>query len=242
MTSAAEILRHGQLPAFLLVRSLRADYLEIHYDTLEIDGEVLGLFDSFAEAQAMVPAPTVPTDPQKLVLVKRRFGEIIDSDPRTGKQVRRLAKVFFDTDPSNKLSLAGNRPGDLDIFGERYTIVWVCPPDIDVVVERLLEELAGRLGGEPLSLETAFLRALEQAAASESGEEDSNDRRIDAYDLWDLWNRYIDRICWYDPKGQGHSRTGSHSGTPSGSGWPRCPTAPPMPTGSGWRSRVFSGA
>ena len=48
-----------------------------------------------------------------------------------------------------------------------------------------------------------FLRALEQAAAAESEEEETDSERIDAYDLWDLWNHNIDRLCWYDPDGQG---------------------------------------
>ena len=43
------------------------------------------------------------------------------------------------------------------------------------------KELARRLSGEPFSLEMEFLRALEQAAAAESGEEASDSERIDAY-------------------------------------------------------------
>ena len=233
MTSAAEILRHAQLPAFLLVRNLRADYLEINCDAPEIDGDVLGVFDSFAEAQALVPAPTVPTDPQKLILSKRRFGEIIGSDPRTGKQVRKLADVFFDTDPSNKLSQVGNRPSDLDIFGERYTIVWVCPPDIDVVVERLLEELAGRLATEPLSLETAFLRALEQAAAAESGRRQATASASTPM-TYGKSGTTISTASAGTIRTVKECRTGSLSWTLSGSGWPSCPTAQPTPTGSGW--------
>ena len=158
MTTAAEILSHACLPAFLLVRNLQAEYEEIFSDARKIDGHVLGLFDSFEEAQARVPVPLVPTDPQKRLLFKHRFGEIISLNPRTGKQVTRLANGFFDTSPCQKLSMGGNLPRDRDIFGERYTIVWVCPADLDLVIERLIDELLGRLSGEHSSLESQFLR------------------------------------------------------------------------------------
>jgi hypothetical protein len=208
MQKAADVLPQTPLPAFLLLKNMHEDWPGIvGLDAACLDGEVLWITDSFEEAHELVPAPTVPTDPEKLALLQDRFGVDHCYDPETGEWTEHLPHLAFDTDPDhNGLRLLDDVPRDFDIFGESYTVVWVCPADVQAVVDRLMghaaERLTGRIGiPAPLELLRLFNEADPRTA-----------RRIDGYDLFEIWRQYIDRICFFAPElepaeGPGGSRS-----------------------------------
>jgi hypothetical protein len=103
-----------------------------------------------------------------------------------------MPELAFDTHPNhNSVQVTSCQARDRDIFGEGYTIVWVCPADVEAVVDRLLRHVAERLYGPPdLSAEPPF----------EAEGPTASTRRIDVYDLLDLWSKYIHRLCFHAPQ------------------------------------------
>ena len=190
MPTVAEILIHTALPVFFLLKNMQEDYPGVvYFDAAELDGDVLRTADSFDAIQRLVPRPTPPTDPEKQSLLLQRCGEALAYDATAHEWRVQWPELAFDTHPNhNSVRVTSCQARDRDIFGEGYTIVWVCPAEEEAVVDRLLRHVAERLYG-PSDLSAAPSVEAEGPTAST--------RRIDVYDLLDLWSKYIDRLCFH---------------------------------------------
>jgi hypothetical protein len=111
-------------PCFLLIKNLDFEHPS-DLDSPVSRGELLGHSTSFDELKKKIPAPQLPDEDYKLSLFEKKFGET------------KISLAQFDDSPWD---IADGEPNDYEIFGESYTIIWVCNPNEDGIAEYLVEQ------------------------------------------------------------------------------------------------------
>jgi len=133
-------LKNIKQPKFVLIKNLQTPYMA--YETVHdfIAGEIVCITDSLKEAQAQIPKFTFPTDPDKQELYREIFedGEDMLAGDALEYVGSNLPWAIIDPDdcPYNS---------GLAVFGVTYTIVWVCPPDKNLILESLIKQTQERV-------------------------------------------------------------------------------------------------
>lgn len=113
-----KLLPELKLPKFVVLHNSTCFYEQI-WEASQLDGKVAGIADTFAEAEGLVPRPTIPN-----------------------------YSGSFVTD-SNIPGPSRNPENDIKRFGETYTIVWIAPGAVDVAVAALMQEVKRLQGDVP---------------------------------------------------------------------------------------------
>ncbi|MBD3273123.1 hypothetical protein GF385_02115 [Candidatus Dependentiae bacterium] len=119
----SEYIGSKRIPGFILTKNLMFEHQQ-NLDASITRGELIGYSSHFDELKKAIPYPGVPEDDYKLSLFDKKFGALKGS------------KAEFDDSP---LDIHEGDPSDYEIFGESYTISWICLPDPGEVSEYLVE-------------------------------------------------------------------------------------------------------
>lgn len=147
-------IRKDQLPAFYLFKNLRLEDPFIQDSSIE-SFEFMQRGDSFYELQNLIPNPEYPEEPALLKLFIHRFGDVLPEDEND---------YWYDDTPGQLCEDIQ----DKDIFGDSYTILWVCPPNKQLIIDAIIEHLKAETRG-------------------------FRDEILESH-LIDIWNDFIDRI------------------------------------------------
>ncbi len=120
-------------PRFVLFKNLKFKEDSLLLDIHEIkQGEIVYVGDTYTEVSKYIPKSIYPTDVEKQQLFEDKYGDRDDVD--FSFNVSPYAIV--DIDPEDV-----ERMPDFDIFGESYTVLWVCPADVEVIVKSLINHI-----------------------------------------------------------------------------------------------------
>jgi hypothetical protein len=180
MPSFQEVVEQVDLPAFFLVRNMEYEDRK----TTDVKGEYVAHAPTYDEVCAYVPEPSIRTDPDNLAPLRKRC---LVRKLETGSE-RMLERPCFFTDLDFTRFSTTKR--DREIFGETYTIIWVCPPDLNQAVKVLIKEIEQSVKSPHL---VHFLRHPDA----------EDDGRATGFDLLDIWTRYIDRSVFVPEPGEG---------------------------------------
>ena len=120
----SEYLESVELPRFLLVKNLGFAH-ENDLDAPISRGELIDHSNNFNDLKKLIPFPKLPSDDYKLSLFEKKFGEI------------KANNAQFDDSP---LDITDGEPNDYEIFGESYSIVWVCGNNVDSIANFLVNQ------------------------------------------------------------------------------------------------------
>ena len=120
----SEFLESIEKPCFLLVKNLDFEHPS-DLDSPISRGEILSHSSNFDELKKMIPAPQLPEDEYKLSLFEKKFGEA------------KISLAQFDDSPWD---ISEGDPNDYEIFGESYTIIWICDPGETGIADYLAEQ------------------------------------------------------------------------------------------------------
>ena len=187
MTSVQDSICQIRRPHFCVLRNF--EWLEPQvgspFDISELRGDFVGLVCTFDQARRLVPQPQYPTDPAQQDRFHKRFGW--DLVPLSdGTMMEQIPRFGFDDAP-----ISDSRSSDRQLFGETYTIFWLCPADPEVIASTLFEHTQYLLDSEsrPYTLQS-FLekhRAL--------GPYMWPCETIDRYLLLYVRQNYFERMC-----------------------------------------------
>lgn len=144
MTSVQDSIYQILRPHFCVLRNF--EWLEppvgSPFDISEIRGEFVGLVCTFDQARRLVPQPKYPTDAAQQGRFHKRFGwDVVALS--NGSMMEHIPRFGFDDDPQSDL-----RSSDRELFGETYTIFWLCPADPEVIASTLSEHTQYLLDSE----------------------------------------------------------------------------------------------
>ena len=130
------LLKEIKQPQFVLIKNLETPNMV--FDTVNdfIAGEVICLTDTLADAESQIPEFTFPSDADKQELYRDIFEDGEDM----------VAGDKLEYSPSN-LPWAIIDPEDCPydsgkiVFGVTYTVIWVCPPDKQMIIENLIKQM-----------------------------------------------------------------------------------------------------
>ncbi len=182
-----------RLPLYCVVRNIEqsASIIDSPYDVADLRGGFVGLTPTYEYARRLVPQPAYPEGAIQQERFHARFGwkHVQISD---GMIVQQVPTFGFDDNPGSVYGLRsqGLAP-DTELFGESYTVFWICPPDPEVIADTLLDHVQ-----QLHSCEThpSSLRAL----LERHGELNPYARpckTIDGFLLLYVWQHYFDRMC-----------------------------------------------
>lgn len=116
-----------ELPVFALFKNL---VLEDGYepDAGIRDYEWMKTNRSLEPLQDQIPQPEFPEAQEQVDLLYEKFGDVLPEDED---------EYWFDDSPQQ----LNEEIQDTSIFGETYTIAWLCPPDKKRVMSALMEHL-----------------------------------------------------------------------------------------------------
>lgn len=120
----SEFLESVKIPCFVLARNLYFEH-EYDLDAPVSRGEIIKCSQQIKEVRQLIPRPVIPEDDYKQSLFEKKIGEM------------KSANANYDDSP---FDLAEGDPNDFEIFGESYTIVWFCPPDVEEVTGFLVNK------------------------------------------------------------------------------------------------------
>jgi hypothetical protein len=146
-----------ELPVFVLLKNLVMEdgYSE---DSVISSFEWYKTSKNLKELQAMIPRPKFPKAEEKLDLLYVKFGDVLPEDKDD---------YYFDDAPAQ----LDDDISDIEIFGESYTILWVCPADKEKIIAAILEHLKKVT--------------------------DNYKRDVDENNLFDVWSNYLERMWIY---------------------------------------------
>ena len=124
MKNFSEYLSGIKLPSYILFKNLRFEH-DFDIDASIARGEIVATDTSYDELYSKMPRPSFPTDEYKISLLDEKYGQIDEIDLEYDDTVYDIAE---------------GEPNDYEIFGESYTIVFLCPPDEDFIVEYLVQQ------------------------------------------------------------------------------------------------------
>jgi hypothetical protein len=191
--SIGEILR----PQFCVIRSLArtVPVAQCPFNLTDLRGEFVGLTRTFDQARQLVPQPEYPEDTFRQDQFHKRFGwrHIALSD---GSLLKEVPSFGFDDKP-----ITDCRRSDRDLFGETYTVFWLCPLDIEVAVSTLIDHVEQLIGSD--SRTAALESLLERHHAL--GPYWQPCETIDCYLLLFVWRNYLDRMCLWGGDSSSHA-------------------------------------
>jgi len=118
------ILESAEKPCFLLIKNLDFEHPE-DLDSPISRGEIIAHSNKYDDLRRMIPDPKLPEDDYKLSLFEKKFGEA------------NVAVAQFDDSP---LDISEGDPNDYEIFGESYTILWLCDHSEDSIADYLVDQ------------------------------------------------------------------------------------------------------
>ncbi len=191
--SIGEILR----PQFCVIRSLAptVSVAQCPFNLTDLRGEFVGVTRTFDQARQLVPQPEYPEDTFRQGEFHKRFGwsHIALSD---GSLLKQVPSFGFDDKP-----VTDCRRSDRDLFGETYTVFWLCPPDERVIVSTLIDHVENMVGSDshPVALRSLLERHNALGPYSRPCE------TIDGYMLLFVWMNYFNRMCIWDKDDSGRT-------------------------------------
>ena len=126
MEKYVEKLNSIKLPQFILVKNIEFEHPE-DLDAPLSRGEILQSGSDYDSLKAHIPIPKIPEDEYKLSLYEKKYGDAS------------VIKPEYDDSP---MDVSVGDPMDYEIFGSSYTIVWMVPPDEELIVEALINAYA----------------------------------------------------------------------------------------------------
>jgi hypothetical protein len=120
----SEALESIKKPCFVLIKNLDFEHPE-DLDSPVSRGEIIGYSTDYEELRKKIPDPILPEDDYKLSLFEKKFGDMQQSVAR------------FDDSP---LDISEGEPNDYEIFGESYTILWICDLEEDSIADFLVQQ------------------------------------------------------------------------------------------------------
>ena len=179
------------LPAFFLIRNLEYDteHAQLPLESWRMSGRCIEVAHTFDDATKRVPKARLPRDPKKREALLLRFGtrSTLGDD---GKWRDEPASFGYSLNPEakNELILQG-RATDQELFGESYTVLWICPTDVEQVIYFLMSHVNQYMAISPRPYD--FLATMDAACT-----EEASASRFGAWDLFYFWRTYQDRICF----------------------------------------------
>ena len=193
MITVQNTIGQFRLPLHCVVRNIEQPetFINSPYDVADLRGGFIGLASTYEYARRLVPLPEYPEGSVQQDRFHARFGwkQVPISD---GTMVQQVPTFGFDDDPRSVFIHRGEGLAtDTDLFGESYTVFWLCPPDPEVIADTLLDHVQRLRACEthPSSL---------QALLERHGASNPYMRRcetIDSYLLLYVWQHYFDRMC-----------------------------------------------
>ncbi len=122
----SDYLRSITIPKFILIKNLWFEHIN-DLDAPITRGEIIKYAEDFDEVKMAIPHPALPEDDYKQSLFEKKLGEL------------KKSLAVFDDSPYD---ISEGDPADYEIFGESYTVIWVCPPDVEEIVDYLVEKYA----------------------------------------------------------------------------------------------------
>lgn len=135
MNILQEFLKDKDLPGWLLIHNARLEMIS-DGSLMVSDASQLYWSHNFDELQKQIPSAKVMATPEAKELASYRFS---DDELKNGT-------FQFNNFPM-ALADEGN---DFDIFGECYTIFWVCEPELEKVCELLMKTFSNKCSGKVL--------------------------------------------------------------------------------------------
>ena len=117
-------LESVEKPCFLLIKNLDFEHPS-DLDSPISRGEIVAQSSNFKDLKKMIPPPRLPEDDYKLSLFEKKFGEV------------KASVAQFDDSPWD---ISEGDPNDYEIFGESYTIIWLCDLNEDGITGYLVEQ------------------------------------------------------------------------------------------------------
>ncbi|VAW49380.1 hypothetical protein MNBD_GAMMA03-2025 [hydrothermal vent metagenome] len=120
-------LQNQNLPKFILFKNLKFKKDELEFNTCFIESaEIIAITDYPKEARKSIPHAKLPQSKSKLELFNHKGEDIED-------YVFNDSPYALDVDSDD----IENIP-DYEIFGESYTLLWVCPIDDRKIIKTLI--------------------------------------------------------------------------------------------------------
>lgn len=140
MTAFEQSIHQLTLPRLILVHNLKF-YSLYDQDAPIASGELLGHSEEYARLQKKIPPPPFPSSESGRQLVY----EFLDVENQAEFEQK---AAYNDT----VYGLTGDfTPSDSELFGETYTILLLCPPDIPAIVSFLVGRIKALAGEEQIS-------------------------------------------------------------------------------------------
>ena len=185
----------GQLriPLFCVVRNIEQPeaFIDSPFEVADLRGGLVGLAPTYEYARRLVPQPEYPEGSVQQERFHARFGwkHVQISD---GTMVQQVPKFGFDDDARSAFSHQSQEIAtDTELFGESYTVFWLCPPVPEVIADTLLDHVQQLRACET---HPSSLRALlERHGALNPYMRPCE--TIDGFLLLYVWQYYFDRIC-----------------------------------------------
>lgn len=198
MPSASDGLTTARLPRFFLLKDLRDNYTDIvSFDIEEFvtDGVLVESFYRFDEAMKLVPQPIPPKNAKQSKRLEHRIDAIMGVDDLCDPWLADRPVEEFDTDPlHNSFMVDRSLASDIEVYGQGYTILWVCSPDVRTAVARLMAEVYHLAGGSvDIPVTSDFLDRLG------AGQITPPRGHLKRYDLGAIWDQFIGRLCFHAP-------------------------------------------
>ncbi len=109
------------MPCFVLFKNLRFEH-DYDIDASIARGEIIDSDTSCEKLRSAIPRPQFPDDEYKISLLDSKYGHISEDELE-----------FDDT----LFDITEGEPDDYEIFGESYTLVFICPPDEEFILKYL---------------------------------------------------------------------------------------------------------
>jgi len=124
-------LNKQNLPIFVLFKNLQFNEGAISIDIDQIkSGEIKACAPYESELEKYIPPSVYPKSPDKQQKFTDKYGDREDVD----SSFNTSPFAMIDIDPEDLESTT-----DFDIFGESYTILWVCSNNVDETVNTLIQ-------------------------------------------------------------------------------------------------------
>jgi len=165
-------LQHLNRTLFLILRNLNGKRLPDRgpFVLPHLQGELIGLTRSFESAQKLIPQPEYPADYVLQQRFHERFGwrNLPLSD---GTLVQQVPDVKFDHRPRRE-----SIQNDRELFGKSYTVFWVSPFLLNIIVADMLDR-------------------AEELRQRESRKRHFPDSQINTRVLKTIRERHLNRLC-----------------------------------------------
>ncbi|MFI5251438.1 MAG: hypothetical protein ACHQQQ_03305 [Bacteroidota bacterium] len=136
MLTLIDVVAAAGLPTHVLFKNLELNYVQGEGKILSFDWAKPG--DSIVELKNLIPKPTIlPSDPKQLnyFLNCYSWSKVKEFEAHYDEQTYEFDDSLnsFDNDPME------TRSKDFLMYGESYTILWLCLPQRQIVIDYLMD-------------------------------------------------------------------------------------------------------